>query len=99
MLFRSVLGDSVIVKYGDYTYTDRTDYTDAHAGLEVCSIEGTKNNGSSIVYNNNAATVIGKGEGFTVTKVTVWVNVGTDDVPVWLAVEVPDITGYFSVNK
>jgi len=95
----AVLGDSVIVKYGDYTYTDRTDYTDAHAGLEVCSIEGTKNNGSSIVYNNNAATVIGKGEGFTVTKVTVWVNVGTDDVPVWLAVEVPDITGYFSVNK
>ena len=95
----AVLGDSVIVKYGDYTYTDRIDYTDAHAGLEVCSIEGTKNNGSSIVYNNNAATVIGKGEGFTVTKVTVWVNVGTDDVPVWLAVEVPDITGYFSVNK
>ena len=95
----AVLGDSVIVKYGDYTYTDRTDYTDAHAGLEVCSIEGTKNNGFPIVYNNNAATVIGKGEGFTVTKVTVWVNVGTDDVPVWLAVEVPDITGYFSVNK
>ena len=40
----AVLGDSVIVKYGDYTYTDRIDYTDAHAGLEVCSIEGTKNN-------------------------------------------------------
>lgn len=91
----AVLADSVVVKYGDYTYTNNKDYTDAHDAFEICSAEGKKNDGTDIEYD----TVIGKGEGFTVTKVTVWVNVGTDDVPVWLAVEVPDITGYFSVNK
>ena len=90
----AVLADSVVAKYGDYTYTNFKDYTDAHDTFEVCTVEGKKNNGTDISWN----TVIGKGEGFTVTKVTVWVNVGTDDVPVWLAVEVPDITGYFSVK-
>lgn len=35
----AVLGDSVIVKYGDYTYTDRTDYTDAHAGLKFAALK------------------------------------------------------------
>ena len=90
----AVLADSVVAKYGDYTYTNFKDYTDAHDTFEVCTVEGKKNNGTDISWD----TVIGKGEGFTVTKVTVWVNVGTDDVPVWLAVEVPDITGYFSVK-
>ena len=90
----AVLADSVVAKYGDYTYTNFKDYTDAHDTFEVCTVEGKKNDGTDISWN----TVIGKGEGFTVTKVTVWVNVGTDDVPVWLAVEVPDITGYFSVK-
>ena len=90
----AVLADSAVAKYGDYTYTNFKDYTDAHDTFEVCTVEGKKNNGTDISWN----TVIGKGEGFTVTKVTVWVNVGTDDVPVWLAVEVPDITGYFSVK-
>lgn len=91
---RLFLADSVVAKYGDYTYTNFKDYTDAHDTFEVCTVEGKKNNGTDISWD----TVIGKGEGFTVTKVTVWVNVGTDDVPVWLAVEVPDITGYFSVK-
>ena len=90
----AVLADSVVAKYGDYTYTNFKDYTDAHDTFEVCTVEGQKNNGTDISWD----TVIGKGEGFTVTKVTVWVNVGTDDVPVWLAVEAPDITGYFSVK-
>ena len=90
----AVLADSVVAKYGDYTYTNFKDYTDAHDTFEVCTVEGQKNNGTDI----SGDTVIGKGEGFTVTKVTVWVNVGTDDVPVWLAVEAPDITGYFSVK-
>ena len=90
----AVLADSVVAKYGDYTYTNFKDYTDAHDTFEVCTVEGKKNDGTDISWN----TVIGKGEGFTVTKVTVWVNVGTDDVPVWLAVEDSDITGYFSVK-
>ena len=90
----AVLADSVVAKYGDYTYTNFKDYTDAHDTFEVCTVEGKKNNGTDISWD----TVIGKGEGFTVTKVTVWVNVGTDDVPVWLAVEDSDITGYFSVK-
>ena len=90
----AVLADSVVAKYGDYTYTNFKDYTDAHDTFEVCTVEGKKNDGTDISWD----TVIGKGEGFTVTKVTVWVNVGTDDVPVWLAVEDSDITGYFSVK-
>ncbi len=90
----AVLADSVVAKYGDYTYTNFKDYTDAHDPFEVCTVEGKKNDGTDISWD----TVIGKGEGFTVTKVTVWVNVGTDDVPVWLAVEDSDITGYFSVK-
>ena len=57
-----------------------------------------KNNGDIVKFTNGQTeTLLTSGEGFTVTKVTVWVNAGTDTIPVWLAVEAP-ISGYFSVK-
>ena len=94
----AVLADSVVVKYGDYTYTNVKDYTDAHTGLNVATYEVMKNNGDIVKFTSGQTeTLLTSGEGFTVTKVTVWVNAGTDTIPVWLAVEAP-ISGYFSVK-
>ncbi|OLA61464.1 MAG: hypothetical protein BHW49_04840 [Roseburia sp. CAG:18_43_25] len=94
----AVLADSVVVKYGDYTYTNVKDYTDAHTGLDVATYEVMKNNGKIVKFTSGQTEkLIASGEGFTVTKVTVWVNAGTNTTPVWLAVEAP-ISGYFSVK-
>ena len=94
----AVLADSVVVKYGDYTYTNVKDYTDAHTGLNVATYEVMKNNGDIVKFTSGQTeTLLTSGEGFTVNKVTVWVNAGTDTIPVWLAVEAP-ISGYFSVK-
>lgn len=57
-----------------------------------------KNNGKIVKFTSGQTEkLIASGEGFTVTKVTVWVNAGTNTTPVWLAVEAP-ISGYFSVK-
>lgn len=78
----AVLADSVVVKYGDYTYTNVKDYTDTHTGLDVATYEVVKNNGYTVKFTNGQTeSFLTSGEGFTVTKVTVWVNAGILKIP------------------
>lgn len=68
----TVLGQALIVRYGDDTYTNRADVTDK-APLTVVTVEGKLNNGTAIA----AGTSVSSGQYFTVTKLVVTIEVAT----------------------
>ena len=81
----AVLGQALIVRYGDDTYTNRADVTDKKA-LTVVTVEGKLNNGTAIA----AGTSVSSGQYFTVTKLVVTIEVATD-ITMDVEVSVPGV--------
>ena len=85
----SMLADAIVVTFDGKTYTSVSDITDKDGGLEIGEVEATLNNGTKIKKdNNNLTTPLVAGNYFTVTKLTVKVQVA-DGVYTFVSVSVP----------
>ena len=73
-----MLKDAIIVTFDGKTYTSVASVTDKDGALNIGEVEATLNDGTKIKKdNNNLNTNISAGKYFTVTKLTVKVNVAT----------------------
>ncbi len=80
-----VLKKALIVRYGEDTYTARTDAGTVKA-LTVVTVEGKLNNGTAIA----AGTSVSSGQYFTVSKLVVTIEVATD-ITMDVEVSVPGV--------
>ena len=84
-----MLKDAIIVTFDGKTYTSVASVTDKDGALNIGEVEATLNDGTKIKKdNNNLNTNISAGKYFTVTKLTVKVNVATG-IDTYVTVTVP----------
>ena len=84
-----MLKDAIIVAFDGKTYTSVASVTDKDGALNIGEVEATLNDGTKIKKdNNNLNTNISAGKYFTVTKLTVKVNVATG-IDTYVTVTVP----------
>ena len=84
-----MLKDAIIVAFDGKTYTSVASVTDKDGALNIGEVEATLNDGTKIKKdNNNLDTNISAGKYFTVTKLTVKVNVATG-IDTYVTVTVP----------
>ena len=84
-----MLKDAIIVTFDGKTYTSVASVTDKDGALDIGEVEATLNDGTKIKKdNNNLNTNISAGKYFTVTKLTVKVNVATG-IDTYVTVTVP----------
>ena len=85
----SMLKNALIVTFDGKTYTSVSGITEKDGNLEIGEVEATLNDGTKIKKdNNNLNTNIVAGKYFTVTKLTVKVNVATG-IDTYVTVTVP----------
>ena len=84
-----MLKDAIIVAFDGKTYTSVASVTDKDGALNIGEVEATLNDGTKIKKdNNNLNTNISAGKYFTVTKLTVKVNVAIG-IDTYVTVTVP----------